>query len=142
MYQRILVPVDLNDASSWAKSLPTAVRLCETFGASLHLLCVVPDFGMPIVSQYFPPDHQAKLRAEFEARLADLQAKEVPTSVNCGHTVLEGKVYDQILAAADGQNIDLIVMGSHHPELSDYLLGPNAARVVRHADCSVMVVRD
>ena len=36
---------------------------------------------------------------------------------------------------------DLIVMGSHRPELADYLLGANAAKVVRHADCSVMVVR-
>ena len=36
---------------------------------------------------------------------------------------------------------DLIVMGSHRPELRDYLLGPNAARVVRHAPCSVVVVR-
>ena len=37
---------------------------------------------------------------------------------------------------------DLIVMASHRPELRDYLLGPNAARVVRHADCSVLVVRN
>ncbi|HYZ26966.1 MAG TPA: universal stress protein [Geminicoccaceae bacterium] len=36
----------------------------------------------------------------------------------------------------------LIVMGSHHPELKDYLLGPNAAKVMRHADCSVTVVRE
>ena len=36
---------------------------------------------------------------------------------------------------------DLIVMASHRPELKDYLIGPNAARVVRHADCSVQVVR-
>ncbi len=33
-------------------------------------------------------------------------------------------------------------IGSHRPELKDYLLGPNAARVVRHANCSVLVVRD
>jgi nucleotide-binding universal stress UspA family protein len=33
-------------------------------------------------------------------------------------------------------------MGSHRPELSDYLLGPNAGKVVRHAKCSVMVVRE
>ncbi len=33
-------------------------------------------------------------------------------------------------------------MGSHRPELSDYLLGPNAGKVVRHAKCLVMVVRE
>jgi nucleotide-binding universal stress UspA family protein len=36
----------------------------------------------------------------------------------------------------------MIVMASHRPELKDYLLGPNAARVVRHAECSVLVVRN
>jgi len=33
------------------------------------------------------------------------------------------------------------VLASHRPDLKDYLLGPNAARVVRHADRSVFVVR-
>jgi nucleotide-binding universal stress UspA family protein len=35
----------------------------------------------------------------------------------------------------------MIVMASHRPEMSDYLLGANAARVVRHAKISVLVVR-
>ena len=43
---------------------------------------------------------------------------------------------------ADETNADLIVMASHRPELKDFLLGPNAARVVRHANCSVLVVRE
>jgi nucleotide-binding universal stress UspA family protein len=33
-------------------------------------------------------------------------------------------------------------MGSGRPELADYLLGPNADKVVRHAKCSVMAVRE
>ena len=37
--------------------------------------------------------------------------------------------------------VDLIAMASHRPALKDYLIGPNAARVVRHADVSVLVVR-
>jgi universal stress protein F len=56
--------------------------------------------------------------------------------------VAEGRIYREILKAAQTIQADLIVMGSHHPELKDYLLGPNAAKVVRHADCSVMVVRE
>ena len=50
-------------------------------------------------------------------------------------------MYEVILAVAKGIDADLIVMASHRPELKDYLLGPNAARVVRHADQSVLVVR-
>jgi nucleotide-binding universal stress UspA family protein len=55
--------------------------------------------------------------------------------------VLHGRVYDQIIEAANRVGADVIVMGSHRPELKDYLLGPNAARVVRHATQSVFVVR-
>ncbi|MFQ5760821.1 MAG: universal stress protein, partial [Acidiferrobacterales bacterium] len=42
---------------------------------------------------------------------------------------------------AEKAGCDLIVMASQRPELKDYLLGPNAARVVRHANCSVLVAR-
>jgi nucleotide-binding universal stress UspA family protein len=35
----------------------------------------------------------------------------------------------------------VIVVGAHKPDLSEYLLGPNAARIVRHSKCSVYVVR-
>ena len=46
-----------------------------------------------------------------------------------------------ILATAKKVRADLIVMAAHRPEFRDYLLGPNAYRVVRHAECSVLVVR-
>ena len=58
-----------------------------------------------------------------------------------GH-VAHGTIYDEIMKAANALKCDLIVMASHRPELKDYLLGPNAARVVRHARQSVFVVRD
>jgi universal stress protein F len=32
-------------------------------------------------------------------------------------------------------------MGAHRPSLADFLLGPNSARVARHAGCTVTVVR-
>ncbi|HJO73056.1 MAG TPA: universal stress protein [Rhodospirillales bacterium] len=43
---------------------------------------------------------------------------------------------------AEDIECSLIVMASTQPEHQDYFLGPNAARVVRHAKCSVLVVRD
>jgi len=46
------------------------------------------------------------------------------------------------LAVAEEAVADLIVVGSHRPAMKDYLLGTNAARVVRHARCSVLVARE
>ncbi len=56
--------------------------------------------------------------------------------------VADGTIYVGILDLAANIEADLIIMASHRPEMRDYLLGANAAKVVRHAKCSVMVVRD
>ncbi len=55
--------------------------------------------------------------------------------------VKHGSVYKEILALADAIDVDMIVMASHRPEMKEYLLGPNAARVVRHAKQSVTIIR-
>ena len=56
--------------------------------------------------------------------------------------VLQGSIYEMIMASADRLDCALIIMEAHRPDLKDYLLGPNAARVVRHAKQSVYVIRD
>ena len=142
MYRNILLPVDLSDTHSWRKALPTAIALRATFQAELHVMTVLPDFGLPMVGQFFPEGYEAKAHAHVAAQLEDFVAGQMPEGVTVKRIVATGKIYQQILRVAEEIGADLIVMGSHHPELSDYLLGPNAARVVRHADCSVMVVRE
>ena len=142
MYRNLLVPVDLSDEHSWRKALPTAIALCQTFQARLHVIAVVPEFGLPLVGQFFPEGYEAKLRQQAAKQLKDFVLTQVPDAITSRRIVSEGKIYQEILKAAAAIQADLIVMGSHRPELSDYLLGPNAAKVVRHAKCSVMVVRE
>jgi nucleotide-binding universal stress UspA family protein len=142
MYRTILLPVDLSDEHSWSKALPTAVELARIFGAGMHVMTVVPSFGLPMVGQFFPEGFEAKMRAEAAKHLEEFCAAHLPSDLAARRIVAEGKIYQEILRAAGSIKADLIVMGSHRPELSDYLLGPNAARVVRHAPCSVMVVRE
>jgi nucleotide-binding universal stress UspA family protein len=141
MYANILCPLDLSDEHSWEKALPTAVELALAFGATLHVMTVVPAFGLPMVGQFFPEGFEARMRAEAGKHLEEFCAAHLPPDLAARRIVAEGKIYQEILRAAGTIEADLIVMGSHRPELSDYLLGPNAARVVRHAPCSVMVVR-
>ena len=142
MYRRILVSIDVNQPSSWEKALPVAIELCRTFGAQLKLLCVVPDFGMPIVAQSFPADYAERAQSEAKVALEKLSAELVPPGIDVEQLVGYGTIYDEIMKTAKKGSCDLIVMASHRPELKDYLIGPNAARVVRHAGCSVLVVRD
>lgn len=142
MYKSILLPVDLTEESSWRKALPTAVACCRAFGAELHLLTVVPDFGSAAVAQYFPEDFEEKIITQTRDELRAFADRLVPEEVEVHLMVAYGTIYEKILEVAGDVHADLIVMAAHRPELKDYLLGPNAARVVRHADQSVLVVRE
>jgi nucleotide-binding universal stress UspA family protein len=142
MFKTVLLPIDLSAPSSWEKALPAALRLCQPEdGGIMHVLTVVPDFGMSVVGSYFEPGFEEKAMHQVGEDLSDWVTEHVPGVTEVHPHVVHGRVYDQIITAADRLEVDAIVMGSHRPELTDYLLGPNAARVVRHAKQSVFVVR-
>jgi universal stress protein F len=140
MYRTILLPVDLDHTSSWEKALPTATDLCRCFDASLTLVTVVPDWSLILEVQRSPIAYREYLEVA-RARLATL-ANSIAEPQAVEHHVETGSIHGGILAVADRIAADLIVLSSHRPEMKDYLLGANAARVVRHARCSVFVVRD
>lgn len=105
-------------------------------------MTVVPSFGYPYVSGYFDEDFEKNALHEAGEKLnAWVKGQSVGATKVTLH-VLHGRVYDEIIRAADKLGVDAIVMASHQPEVSDYLIGPNAARVVRHARQSVFVIRD
>ncbi len=141
MFKSILLPVDLSADATWEKALPAAVSMARSNGAVMHVASVMPDFGMSIVGSYFEPGFEEKALHELGEQLGKWVAQHVPEGIEVHPHILHGRVYDQIIEAADRLQVDVIVMGSHRPELKDYLLGPNAARVVRHATQSVFVVR-
>ena len=142
MYKDILLAVDLNDDSSWQRALPTAVEYCRAFGAVLHVIAVIPSYGMPFVGQFFPEGFEKEMEDKTLEALHAFVTEHVSKDVRVQRIVSQGTVYQEILETSEKIGADLIVMASHRPELKDYLLGPNAARVVRHAQCSVLVVRD
>ena len=130
-FEAILLPIDLASEPSWKRPLNLALKLTAG-GAMLHVMTVVPDFGMSIVGSYFDES--------FEKNALDDVTKQLE-AWTADH-VAHGTIYAEILRAADELQCDAIVMAAHRPELKDYLLGPNAARVMRHASQSVLVVRD
>jgi len=142
MYKKILLPVDLSAEHSWAKALPTALRLAGPEDGVLHVVTVVPDFGMSVVGTFFEKGYEDKALTHVGEELKTWVAQHVPADVEVHPHVLLGRVYDEVISAANRLDVDAIVLASHRPELSDYLIGPNAARIVRHARQSVFVVRE
>ncbi|NIC07305.1 universal stress protein [Billgrantia bachuensis] len=142
MYNKILLPVDLNEESSWAKALPTALTLCRTFGASLHVVTVLPDYHMPLVGSYFPSDFAEKAHEALSKAQHRFIEDHVPDDIQVQSVIVDGSPWEAIVKAAKKLGVDLIVMASHNKrKFADYVLGPNAEHVVHHSKMSVMIVR-
>jgi nucleotide-binding universal stress UspA family protein len=141
MYKRIILAVDLAETSTAPKGLEQALELTKRGGGALRLVNVqqvVPATFM----EYLPADfdmEQAK-RAQ-EALDAIVVSIDLPAERKSSTTRVGG-IYHELLQEAKGWNADLIVVGSHRPVMIDSLLGSNAKTIVRHAQCSVLVVRE
>ncbi len=142
MFRSILVPIDLGHERASSPALAMAAELARPHGAEVHIVNVVPPMGFPVVGSFFPPDYEQKAIEEAKSKLAEFASKHSPEGLAPKLHVAHGTIYEEIIRAADTLGVDLIVMTAHRPELKDYLIGPNAARVVRHARQSVFVVRE
>jgi len=118
------------------------VQLAKSFDAELHVLTVVPDLPTGVVNLYIAEDAVARMVKAAKQGLRAFVEKRIPTGVEVKQHVGNGTVYTTIIDTAEAIGADLIVMASHRPAMKDYLLGPNAARVVRHSPRSVLVVRN
>ncbi|ASP32123.1 universal stress protein [Labrenzia sp. VG12] len=143
MIKSVLCAVDVQQDHD-TKVLKMADKLAQLDNAQLDVITVVPSAGINLVASYFEENFQGqmveqtreKLIAKVSSVLGDERNKDVR------HLVTTGSIYEEILEVAKKTGADLIVIGAHQPHLSEYLLGPNAARVVRHSKASVYVVRD
>lgn len=141
MFKSIVVPVDIAEVSIAQSAMVKAVTMARMSGGKLHLVYVRPLMPMTFM-EFVPDDFDVEQKAEAEAKLKELAVstglppEQVTTSVRHGGT------YPEVLAEAKAHGADLIVVGSHRPAMSTYLLGSNAAAIVRHAMCSVLVVRE
>jgi len=143
MSNSVLCAVDISQPKIETGVLKTAVKLAAMNGAKLDVITVVPDFGMSMVGSFFEAGHTDKAIANAKEALNAFVKEVLGAEANADvrHIVAMGSAYEEILKIAKKAGSDLIVIGAHKPDFKDYLLGPNAARVVRHSDCSVYVVR-
>ena len=136
MYKAIMVPIDLWQAEKGKATIEVAKKLGEE---SIRIMLInVVDVTPIYVAPEIPGDLIEKAKDNAQSTLENMaKAAGVKADVE----VLSGSPAAAILTAAKNKSADLIIIASHQPGLQDYLLGSTAARVVRHAICSVLVVR-
>lgn len=141
MTQHILCAVDLTHEDDARALVAEAGRLANLESAALSIVTALPDYGSSFVGSFFK---EGTLKQAAEAAIAKLHAiadEELPDHGKIKCIVEIGRVYEQVLDAADKCGADLIVVGAHMPDLTDRIIGPNAARIVRNARVSVLVSR-
>ena len=141
MFHRIILAVDLADPTAHAKGLDQALELATQSGGDLRLVNVQPLLPATFM-EYVPADFDEEQEKRAKSALDAIAAKLTLPKERVTAASLSGGVYHELLRDATEWGADLIVVGSHRPVMSDYLLGSNAKTIVRHAQCSVLVVRD
>ena len=134
MYKTIVVTLGLSHGHGF-RAMEIARRLLAEGGRiiAVHVVVPVPSYA----HTYLPDDHEDHLRAEALERIKE----RIGEARDAEAVVLMGNPGPTINDYAEEIGADCIVIGSHKPELQDYLLGSTAARIVRHAPCSVHVLR-
>lgn len=141
MFDKIVLPIDLNHPASWEKALPMALKLAGKTG-EIHVLGIVHDVGAAMVANFLPADFETKALNHMETELEAFIAANVPSGAKASPHVGHGHVPETILSTAGRIGADMIVMASHPPDdLRSFLVGSAAEKVVRHSEIPVLVVR-
>jgi universal stress protein F len=136
MYDKIIVAVDIAQIDKAERVLRKAADL-KGRGGKILLVNVVEELPAYVVSD-LSVDMTVKARKDADEHLTALREK---VGIEADIEIRQGAPAREILAAAEQFEADLIVVASHVPDFSNYLIGATADRVVRHAKCSVMIDR-
>ncbi len=139
--ERILVALD--ESPRAAQVLDAAISLGRSVGAELTLLrvCPIPTYPYPPSIYSISADLLPQVLEENSRRALLELAERVPQELRGTAYVRLGTPWQQICGLATELDVDLIMIGSHGYNIIDRVLGTTAARVVNHADRSVLVVR-
>lgn len=136
MHKSILIPVDLANVTV-VNSLVDYASVLGSSDSKIILLNVVEEIpnwaaaGLP----------RDILDKSVQSSLEKLKSLAASFSIEVEVEVRVGQPYKAILEVAKEKSAEMIIVASHQPEQQSYFLGSTAAKVVRHATCSVLVVR-
>ena len=140
MFKKILIPIDLTEVAISKPALDASMELALQSKGVLRLVTVETLLPASFM-EYVPPEFDKSQEERASQALEQISACLALPKDNISHAVRFGGIYVEILAEADEWGADLIVIGSHRPSMATYLIGSNAKTIVRHAKCSVLVIR-
>ncbi len=136
MYKKILVPVDLAHTERAPEMIAAAKQLADE--SSEFIVANIVQYLPTMADMAIPADYFESANNEARKVLDSIVAEQ---GIDAKVEVRMGHPASDILSIAEDEKVDLVIIASHKPGFQDYLLGSTAARVVRHAQCPVLVMR-
>jgi nucleotide-binding universal stress UspA family protein len=139
--KRILIATDGSESAN--EAVDTGLELASDHEAEVFVVEVIPGvdvapwgaFGMSAGTAHEPS-------AEDRAALDEAVSKAAALGISATGELLTGVAIDEIVAAADSHDVDLIVMGSRgHRAVARALLGSVSLGVLRETRRPVLIVR-
>jgi universal stress protein F len=143
MFNKILVPVDIDYPKTSKAVYDNAAELASLSGAEIRIVSVMPGFTMPIVASFVTEEIKKEARNHFQKALDEFVAANCKGVTNVSHKVLVGKHYEEILKMAEKWGADLIVVYHNRSRtVNEAFSNTCAQRVVKDANCSVLRLRN
>jgi nucleotide-binding universal stress UspA family protein len=141
MFRKILLPIDVAEPEIAKEAIEAATALAKAFDSQLRLVHitspVIVASPMAVIPQAVYDELGVYEKSQLERLAAPIDLPKTAIST----VVRIGAVYPELLSEAEDWGADLIIVGAHKRSMATYLLGSSAAAIVRHAACTVMVVR-
>lgn len=134
MYKKIIIASALDQGFA-RKAAQTAKKLLSDGGNIIAVHVIEPVNN--VVESFVSEDAKGKGRETIKEMMADRFGDELHIET----VILTGHPGREIPAYAKTAGADCIIVGSHKPGLEDFFLGSTSSRIVRHASCSVHVLR-
>jgi nucleotide-binding universal stress UspA family protein len=139
--KKILCPIDHSDGSK--EALKYAVSFAMKNEAKLYLLHVIDirsfDESIDTMAAQIPNDETIK---QLKTKLLECVPEEIRSDMQIEALVVQGIPFAEIISIAKGNNVDMIVMGTHgRTGLAHIMIGSVSEKVVRKAHCPVLTVR-
>jgi nucleotide-binding universal stress UspA family protein len=136
----ILVPVDFEKHTG--KLVEFAIYIAEKLSAEITLLFITETLGPFAGFAHTSIDiAAAELHAYYEKKMINLLEDIKKQFPRCNGDVVEGNIVDEIIAFAQKENVDLIVIGTHGSKgIEKIMMGSVAERVVKLAPCPTLTL--
>jgi nucleotide-binding universal stress UspA family protein len=137
MYDRILVPTD---GESMDRVYDHALDIAAQRGATVHLLYVVDDRAFLTLDERMRDDVLAELESEGAAATTSATDRFAAADVETVTATARGDPADEILAYAEANDVDLVVMGTRRRNYRESMVGSVSQKVIARSDSPVLTV--